>query len=107
MQRVTITLFFVLALLVGVIFLQIFLSKRESRVPGLVLPVIAFLYGLLYPLNMTAPPEDVTVGFLVQMLVVWLLGNIPTIIFLAIYFGCRGKERRSRQLDKLNIQDLD
>ena len=101
------TLIVMILLLGGTILLQIFLSKRESKIPGLVLPIIAFLFGLLYPLNMIAPSEGVTAGFIVQMIVVWLLGNIPTIILLAIYFGCRGQKRRNKQLEKMNIQDLD
>jgi len=96
----------VLLVLAGIICLQIFLSKRESKWPGLVLPVLAFLFGLLYPLNMIAPDEGITVSFIIQMLIVWLIGNIPTIILLAIYYGCRGKQRRNKQLDKMNIQDL-
>ncbi len=55
---------------------------------------------------MAAPSEGVTVGFIFQMILVWPLGDLPTIILLAIYFDCRGKHRRSRQLDKMNIQDL-
>ncbi|HCT90739.1 MAG TPA: hypothetical protein DF613_05060 [Lachnospiraceae bacterium] len=95
-----------LLLAAGLIALQIFLSKRENRWPGLVLPIIAFLFSLLYPLNMVTPSGGVTAGFIVQMIIVWLEGNIPTFVFLAIYFGCRGKQRRNKQLDKMNIQDL-
>lgn len=107
MGRTAIALIFTLALLAGVVFLQIYLSRRESKWPGLVLPIIAFLFGLLYPLNMAAPAGGVTAGFIFQMILVWLLGNVPTIILLAIYFGCRGKQHRNKQLDKMNIQDLD
>ena len=57
-----------------------------------ILPIIAFLFGLLYPLNMVAPSDGVTVGFIMQMLLVWLLGNIPTIVFLLIYISCRQKK---------------
>ena len=96
-----------LLFIVGVVCLQIFLSKRKSKWPGLVIPIISFLIAFLYPLNMVAPSDGVTAGFIVQMIIVWLLANIPTIIFLAIYFGCRGKQRRNKQLDKMNIQDLD
>lgn len=98
--------FVVLLFIAGVIWLQIFLSKRENKWPGLVLPIISFLFGSFYPLNMMAPSGGVNSGFIFQMIMVWLLGNIPTIIFLAIYFGCRGKQRRNKQLDKMNIQDL-
>ena len=45
-------LVFLLVLLAGGVFLQIFLSKRESRWPGLVLPLLAFLQSLLLPLNL-------------------------------------------------------
>lgn len=96
----------VLLFIAGVIVLQVFLSKRESKWPGLVLPLIAFLFGLLYPLNMVAPSEGVTVVFIFQMILVWLLGNIPTIVLMAIYWSCRGKQRRNKQLEKMNIQDL-
>lgn len=96
----------VLLFIAGVIVLQIFLSKRENKWPGLVLPLIAFLFGLLYPLIMVAPSEGVTVGFIFQMILVWLLGNIPTIVLLAIYWSCRSKQRCNKQLEKMNIQDL-
>ena len=106
MERVLIALIFTLVILVGVILLQIYLSKKESKWPGLVLPIIAFLFGLLYPLNMIAPSEGVNASFIFQMILVWLSGNIPTIVLLTIYFACRGKQRRNKQLDKMNIQDL-
>lgn len=96
----------VLLFIVGVVVLQVFLSKRESKLVGLVLPIIAFLFSLLYPLNMFVPSEGVTAGFIVQMILVWLLANIPTAVLLAIYFGCREKQRRNKQLEKMNIQDL-
>lgn len=96
-----------LLFIVGVILLQIFLSKRESKWAGLVLPIISFLIALLYPLMMAAPAEGMTAGFIVQMVMAWLLANIPTAVLLAIYFGCREKKRRNKQLEKMNIQDLD
>lgn len=105
-MRITSTLILAVLVIAGIVCLQIFLSKRESKWQGLVLPILAFLFGLLYPLNMIAPDEGVTVSFIIQMLIVWIMGNIPTIILLAIYFGCRGKQRRNKQLDKMNIQDL-
>lgn len=96
-----------LLFIVGVIVLQVFLSKRESKWPGLVLPIIAFFFSLLCLLNIVVPPGGVTAGFIVQMFMLWLLYNIPTAVLLAIYFGCRAKQCRKKQLDKMNIQDLD
>ena len=105
-MRIAVNLIITLMFLAGIILLQIFLSKKENKWPGLMLPIISFLFGLIYPLNMVVPSDGITAGFIVQMIMVWLLGNIPTIILLAIYFGCRGKQHKNKQLDKMNIQDL-
>ena len=106
MKNVLVFLLIFLLFVAGMIMLQIFLSKKENKWPGLVMPIIAFLFGLLYPLNMVSPSTGVTAGFVFQVILVWLLGNIPTIILLAIYFSCREKRRRNKQIDKMNIQDL-
>jgi hypothetical protein len=37
----------------------------------------------------------------------FLISNIPTIVLLGIYFGCREKMKLRSQLDKMNIQDLE
>ena len=96
-----------LLLVVGIIVFQVFLSKRESRWPGLILPILSFLYSFLYPLNFTATADGTKVGLFLQILVVFLLGNLPTILLLGIYFGCREKQRTKKQLDRMNVQDLD
>ena len=103
MERVLIVLLFTLVILVGVILLQIYLSKKESKWPGLVLPIISFLVSFIYPLNMAIPSVG---GFIFALVLGWLIANIPTIVLLTIYFACRGKQRRNKQLDKMNIQDL-
>ena len=105
-MRIAVNLIITLVFFAGIIWLQIFLSKKENKWQGLMLPIISFLFGLIYPLNMVAPSDGITAGFIVQMILVWLLGNIPTIIFLTIYFGCREKQHKNKQLDKMNIQDL-
>ena len=100
-----VTLLFLLAALVGGIFLQIFLSRRESRWPGLVLPLLTFLLSLLNVLNI-ADTGSVSENVLLVLVTV-LIGNIPTLVLLAIYFACRGKFRRKREMDRMNAQDLE
>ncbi len=95
-----------LLFIVGIIVLQVFLSKKERIWPGLVMPALLFCFSLLYPLNMVVPADGATVGFAGQMILVWLIGNIPTAVLLAIYFACRGKLRRNSSLEKMNIKDL-
>ena len=103
MARVAITLVFVLALLVGGVFLQIFLSKRENRWPGLILPLLSFLYSLLMACSAVAYNGGIPWGAILASLV---LGNIPTVILLAIYAACRDRFRKRSELDKMNIKDL-
>lgn len=95
---------FLLVLLAGSIFLQIFLSKRESRWPGLVLPLLAFLQSLLLPLNLM-DTGSVSRNVL-TVLVTLLAGNIPTLALLAIYWAVREKRRVRNQLDKMKIDEL-
>lgn len=101
-----------LVLLVGIVLLQIFLSRRESRWPGLVLPSLTFLLSLCVSVGlalfMVVPTQDSGLGTVViPSLLVFILYNIPTCILLAIYYACRENHCRSKQLEKMNIQDLD
>ncbi len=99
-----VTLLFLLAALVGGIFLQIFLSRRESRWPGLVLPLLTFLLSLLNVLNI-ADTGSVSENVLLVLVTV-LIGSIPTLVLLAIYWAAREKRRIRAQMDKMNIDDL-
>ena len=103
MARVTISLVFLLVLLVGIVLLQIFLSKREGRWPGLILPLLTFLYSLLMACSAVAYNGEIPWGAILASLI---LGNIPTVILLAIYAVCREKFRNQSELDKMNIKDL-
>ena len=37
----------------------------------------------------------------------FLSANIPTVILLLIYACCREKSKRRRQLERMNVQDLE
>lgn len=99
-----IVLFILLAIFVGC---QIFLSKKESKWFGLILPFISFAYSLLTIFGIaTYAGRSLwdTVGLILST---FFTSNIPTIILLAIYFGCREKIKRKKALEKMNIQDLE
>ncbi|AFM00669.1 hypothetical protein Desde_2327 [Desulfitobacterium dehalogenans ATCC 51507] len=100
-------LFLMPALLIGVIFLQIFLAKKRSKWLGLIPPMITLLNSLLMVLGI-AVYDGMTGGASVMLIAsTFLTSNIPTIVLLGIYFGCREKMKIRSQLDKMNIQDLD
>ena len=93
-----------LLLLVGGVLLQIFLSRRENRWPGLVLPLLTLLSSLLLPLNVM---DTGSVSKNILAVVVTLLaGNIPTLVLLAIYWAAREKCRVRAQMEKMGKQDI-
>ncbi|KPU45101.1 hypothetical protein OXPF_15790 [Oxobacter pfennigii] len=128
-------IFFLLIFVIGGILLQIFLSKRKSKWFGLILPMICLIFSLIVVLGNTpmytsgeltmqqlAPDGTVieesiieqhkqpimnTGTAIFQMLIVFLLYNIPTAILLIVYFACRENIRKNSQLEKMNIQDLE
>ena len=104
MRNVTIALGFgVLVFVAGGILLQIFLSKREGKWPGLILPLLSFLYSLVMAFSAVAYNGGIPWGPILASLI---LGNIPTAFLLVIYFACREKFRKKSELDKMNINDL-
>lgn len=106
MEMVVRTVIVLLVLVVGGILLQIFLSRRQSRWPGLVLPGLTFLYSLLMVLGVAAF-DTLGGGFPWGPILACLIwGNIPTLALLAIYWAAREKFRVQSQMDKMKINDL-
>ena len=103
-RAIWVTLIVLVVFVVGGILLQIFLSKRENKWPGLVLPAISFLWSLLYLFNLM-DTGSVVQNILMALFTV-LLTNIPTLVLLAIYWAVREKYRKCSELDKMNIDDL-
>lgn len=105
MTNVIFILLIVLLAAIGIIWLQLFLSKKTSKWSGLIIPIITFAFSFLYVSNI------IDTGSLWQNIILivstLLLSNIPTIILVAIYFACREKLKRKAQIEKMNIQDLE
>lgn len=134
-----IMLLVLLALGVGIILLQIYLSKKKNKWLGLILPIISFCISLIAVFNIAVNTTNTLSGVLqvtdengivIQEEVVpatpnttqqtqnmpsliftigavLLLYNIPTIVLLAVYFGCREKQRQRKGLEKMQAQDLE
>lgn len=84
--------------------LQFFFSRSAIRWLGLVLPCFTFLGSIVNMVITATIVEDLVAQTLFLLL---FQGNIPTIVLLLIYFGCRENQRRKKLLEKMNIQDLD
>lgn len=93
-------------LLVGSIMLQIFLSKRENKWFGLILPTLNVIFSIMAVLGMAFVVKPSIAEIIIQAIMIFLVWNIPTVILIAIYFACRKKLKRKKEIDKMNIQDL-
>lgn len=93
-------------ILIGIFFLQIFLSTKENKKLGLIIPginfVISILISLIYLLNALTLDISIFIG----ILIVFIAYNVPTVILMAIYYACRNKYKKKHEIDKMNIQDL-
>lgn len=111
-----------LLLLAGLILLQIFLSKRDNRWFGLILPVIFFclsivLVFVLMPIRVgvsnvmvdgqSLPGGQPTALIILNLFLTFLVANIPTGLFLLIYFASREKMKRRKELERMAAQELE
>ncbi len=94
-------------LLIGVIVIQVFLSKKEYKWFGLILPSISLLFSFLPTLNVYAEPGLAEIINFLHILTIFLVFNIPTAILLVIYFASREKLKKNKQIEKMNILDLE
>jgi hypothetical protein len=104
MRFAWVRLIILLAPIAGTVFLQIFLSKRDNKWFGLILPILSLCLSLLVIFGMTI--FDPAVNMIITAGVSLLLCNIPTAILLVIYFACRETLKKRRELEKMNVQDL-
>ncbi|MCL2366922.1 MAG: hypothetical protein FWC75_07760 [Oscillospiraceae bacterium] len=123
-------LIFLLAIFVGSVVLQVFLSKRENRWLGLILPFITFAISVTSVLGMTfyqswtfteslyingdlvttvtseSGHSGLIPGAVTGAINTFLLMNIPTAAFLVVYASARSKKKRTRDVEKMSVQDL-
>jgi len=121
-------LVFLLLFIGGTIALQIFLSKKENKWAGLVMPFLSFAISIVALLGVLG--FSVSTGTLTQIengvvieqtttqlasassiigsaIYLFILCNIPTGLLLAIYAACRDRRSKLRALGKMSIQDLE
>lgn len=118
--------------MVGLIFLQVFLSKKKSKWLGLILPIVSFILSLVIVVssfmfvsvnktistqldNINESSQTVVLndsqseyeyGNLLSTIPVFLLWNIPTIVFLMIFISIRKQKKLENQIERMKIDDL-
>lgn len=103
---VLISIPFLLGITGGGIVLQIVLSRLENRWFGLILPLLTLVGSLILMLNIVVFDSMTAQDVVVTLIMSFFIGNIPTMILLAIYFICRRRFRSRRQMEKMRLQDL-
>ena len=84
-----------LVILAAIVLLQIYLSKRENKWLGLILPIIVFLFALLVvPLNTIAPATGIDMDFVTNLVLAFAVYNVPTVVFMIIYILCRKSKNK-------------
>ncbi len=94
-----------LAIIIGIVYLQIYLSKLANKWLGLILPGITFITSSSVVIARVLYGGDLE-SVLLTSLIVFLMYNIPTLILIAIYIVQRKKIKKNAGLEKMNIQDL-
>lgn len=90
---------------VGLIVLQVYLSKLEKDWPGLVLPGLFLGSSVIAVLGLTfVALSDPSI--LIRLLFLLVIFNIPTLILFLIYKSVHKKQVPTKELDRMTIQDL-
>lgn len=101
-------IFFIVYLLMAglLVYLQIFLSKKEIKWLGLILPILSFIYSIFVLLGVGAFEAIGENNNLINSILAFFISNIPTIILLFIYSKIKKKMKMDSEIDKMNIKDL-
>lgn len=121
-MRIAANLIIFTVLLLGVIYLQIRLSRSENKYVGLVLPAITFTLSLIIILSYVGysgiktmvddtvtrynPITGMKMGDYFALIFSFLIANIPTAILIAIYFGERSRINTKKAIEQMKIEDL-
>jgi hypothetical protein len=112
-----------LAVVVVVLVLQIFLSRTERKLPGLIMPIIWLAISLIAPVRILLLGTDARtfegivngeaivntpsmISIIGEAVFLFVIFNVLTGILIAIYAICKGKQNKQRALLKMNLQDL-
>lgn len=122
---------FSLVCVIGLSILQYYLSNKSKKWYGWILPIVFFSFSILFTISVitylqsyetgevysgngqlmssiiTRSSSEVSLQVLLPKAIgIFTFCNIPTIIFVGIYFIVYQKQKHARQLQKMKIQDL-
>jgi len=93
-------------LLIGMFLLEYYLAKRSGKLPGLIIPLcFAIVSVVIVITNLTWSSAPWQTG--IDVIIFFLISNIPTALNLLIYCVVRNRQKRRRSMDKMRIHDLE
>jgi predicted permease len=93
-------------LFVGLSLLERFLAQKGNKWLGFIIPAICFVIALIIGIGHIVIDLHADFAILLMDIVFVIIYNIPTFIFLIIYYFSRKKNNKRKELEKMNIQDL-
>jgi hypothetical protein len=92
----------------GAYFLEVYLSQKRSKYPGVILPVAFFMVSVLL---VSGDVSDVfkfgfSIGAVITVIIFFVFLNIPTAALWLVYKSKREKLKKNDELTRMNIQDL-
>jgi hypothetical protein len=124
-------LLFLIIVFIGIFLLQVYLAKSENSWTGLILPIASFCLSLMAVMGMAgynvfrksgprAVAQESATAFgkalaplvknipeiMTPLILIFLLLNIPTAIFMAIYASFRVKRNRRNDSGIIELRDI-
>ena len=93
--------------MVGLGFLQAKLARKENEAIGLILPTATFIISVLLLLGSLNNDAGSFAEYIGGIAIQFIVFNIPTIIFAFIFAVCRKNYRAKKEIEKMNIMDLE
>ncbi|WP_024620405.1 hypothetical protein [Metaclostridioides mangenotii] len=92
-------------LIFGVAYFQSILSSKSNKYLGLIFPLITFI-GSIVLAFMTISIINFSFIDIFSLSLTFIMINIPSIVLLVIYYLGRKDIVRNKELDKMNLLDL-
>ena len=97
----------ILVVTAGLGFLQVKLARKENKAPGLILPIATFIISVLYLFRALNYEAGVVVEYAGGVAFWFFIFNIPTIVWVFIFVICRKNRKAKKEIEKMNIMDLE
>ena len=86
--------------------LQVWLCRKSLKL-GLILPCVSLALSLLLTLAVVLNMADAGSRVLLAIGLMFLITNIPTIVYGGIWLHCKGRRDTLEDLKKMRIEDLE